>query len=133
MHAGSAADVTDPVKAYMKALNASDIEAVLALFTDDGSLMANEAPTAVGPAELRATFTRFFSMLEFGRQLHVDEAFTGGDVGVVRSHTTGTLTMRATDTRIEAVSRELFVLQRVGDRWRIRSYMFNAAAPAQHG
>jgi len=124
--------VTAPVEAYMEALNAGDIEAVLALFTDDGALMANEVPTAAGPAALRATFDRIFTMLAFGRELHIDDAFTEGDLGVVRSHTTGSLTIRETATMLDLVSRELFVLQRNDDRWRIRCYMFNAPTPAPH-
>ena len=96
-----AADLIAPVQAYMDALKAQDIERVLGLFTEDGSLMANEAPTAVGGEQLRATFTHFFTMLQLDRDLHVDECFAEGSIGFVRSHTTGSMTIRATKTRME--------------------------------
>ncbi len=126
-----AADLIAPVQAYMDALKAQDIERVLSLFTEDGSLMANEAPTAVGGEQLRATFTHFFTMLQLDRDLHVDECFAEGSIGFVRSHTTGSMTIRATKTRMELESRELFVLQRSDASWRIRCYMFNAPAAAK--
>jgi hypothetical protein len=38
--------------------------------------------------------------------------------------------MRATGTTIDAVSRELFALQRANGYWKIRFYMFNRTTPA---
>jgi len=42
----------------------------------------------------------------------------------------GSFTMRATGTTIDAVSRELFALQRANGYWKIRFYMFNRTTPA---
>ncbi len=45
------------VRAYFKRLNGSDVEAAVALFASDGSIMAEEAPSATGHVRLRGFFT----------------------------------------------------------------------------
>ena len=41
---------------YERALNASDVDAVVALYADDGVFMPSSAPTAVGIEGVRATY-----------------------------------------------------------------------------
>jgi hypothetical protein len=44
------------------------------------------------------------------------------------THTAGTLTILATNNTMHAPSRELFVLRKAGNGWRITEYMFNRPA-----
>ena len=131
MNAEQSPAVVETISAYFAALNASDPDALVEVFTDDAALMPNEAETTVGKPALRATYTDRFGVFEYRRQLHVDEWFADGDVAVVRCHTTGSFTTKADGTRVDATSRELFVLKRVEGRWRIRCYMFNPPTPAR--
>lgn len=122
--------VVAPIEAYIHGLNAHDLDAVVGIFADDASLMANESATASGRTEIRAAYAHRFTIFDYGRILHVDDWSADGDLAVVRCHTTGSLTLKATDTTIDAVSRELFALKRVDGEWRIYCYMFNRATPA---
>jgi len=122
--------VAAPVEAYIAGLNAHDLDGVINSFTDDVAVMPPEAETVVGLAAARAEYIHRFTMFDYGRVLHVDEWFADGDVAVVRCHTTGLLTVKATGVVLEVVARELFGLQRVDGQWKIRCYMFNRTSPA---
>ena len=113
------------VRAYFTALNASDLDGVVAVFADDGSVMADEFPGATGREQLRRLFTGIFKARSFGREVHVDRIIEEGDLATVQTHTTGTLTILETSTTIQGVSRELWVLRRADAGWRIVDYMFN--------
>jgi uncharacterized protein (TIGR02246 family) len=115
------------VRAYFTALNAGDLDGILAVFADDGSVMADEFPSATGQEQLRRLFTAIFKARSFGRELHIDRIVEAGDLAAVQTHTTGTLTMVETNTTIEGLSRELWVLRRADSGWRIVDYMFNRA------
>ncbi len=117
--------VAAPIETYIAGLNAHDLDTVVSAFTSDGALMAHEAETAVGTAELSAAFAQRFTMFDYGRQLHIEDWYGDAEVAVVRCHTTGSLTIRATGVTVEAVGRELFALRRVDGQWKIASYMFN--------
>jgi ketosteroid isomerase-like protein len=46
--------------AYQDALNASDAAKVISLYTENGVLMANAAPTSEGAAQLKGTYEYIF-------------------------------------------------------------------------
>ena len=120
----------DAVRAYMTALNASDLDGLVAVFAGDGSLMADEFPSATGRKQLRRLFAGILEARSFGRELHVDRVIEEGDLASVQTHTMGTLTMLETNTTIQGLSRELWVLRRDGSGWRIVDYMFNRSERA---
>ena len=122
--------VAAPVKAYFAGLNAHDVDAVMSAFAHDAVLMANEVESSVGSTEVRAAYAHRFTLFDYARHLHIDDWFADGALAVVRCHTTGSFTMKATETKIDAVSRELFVLNHVDGQWKIRCYMFNRPASA---
>jgi len=127
---GQAASIVAPIEKYFEALNAHDLDSVVGVFTVDATLMPNEAESAVGIAEVRAAYAHRFTVFDYDRELHIDDWVADGDVAVVRCHTTGSFTMRRTGTMIDAISRELFALQRSNGHWKIRFYMFNRTTPA---
>jgi len=118
------------VRAYFTALNASDLDGILAVFADDGSIMADEFPSATGREQLHRLFTGIFKARRFGRELHIDRMIEAGDLATVQTHTTGTLTMLDTNTTIQGMSRELWVLRKADSGWRIVDYMFNRSERA---
>lgn len=117
----------ETVRTYFTALGDSDLEAAVGLFTDDAVVMAENTPTAVGRAELRATFDRALANMKIEEQVEFGSITESGDVAVAVTRSTGTLTMRSSGTATETAFRELFVLRRAEGEWRISHYIFNAA------
>jgi ketosteroid isomerase-like protein len=100
------------------------------MFAEDGSFIADDMPTATGHEDIRRAFDGAFQARSFQRELHVDHVHEGSDMALALTHATGTMTILAANNAIPVVSRELFVLQRIGRVWRIAAYMFNRPASA---
>ena len=122
--------IVGPIRAYFSALNAGDLEALLALFTEMAAVVPNEAEAAVGIEAVRALYEHRFGLIEYQRELQLDEVFSDGDVAVVRCHTTGSFTSKIDGERTVSISRELFALERIDGQWKIRSYLFNRTTAA---
>ena len=50
----------------------SDLDGIVDVFDDDGSIMAQDFPTASGARERRGFFEQMFKVRAFSRELHVD-------------------------------------------------------------
>ncbi len=129
MQTTSAPNVTAPVRAHFEALNRKDIDGLMRLFTNDSVVMVSEAETATGTDQMRAAYEYCFTIFEFGRELHVDESLVRDNVAVVRCRSTGSLKLPASGQTLQAVAREIFVLQLGDDGWKVRSYMNNLPKP----
>src|SRR5687767_14441800 len=53
------------ISSYQEALNASDTGKVIALYTKDGVLMANAAPTAEGVEQVKGTYQYVFNNFSY--------------------------------------------------------------------
>ncbi|MEX2546980.1 MAG: nuclear transport factor 2 family protein [Chloroflexota bacterium] len=120
--------VEGTVRAYFEALNRADVDDVVALFVEDGTFMANEAPSVTGHKQIRQSFEGHFREISFRREVHIDEIREGSEIATARTHTTGTLTFLAASNTVTIDSRELFVLRKTDGDWRITDYMFNRPA-----
>jgi uncharacterized protein (TIGR02246 family) len=120
----------DVVRGYFAAFNSSDVDGIVALFADDAVVMAHEFETATGTAQIRAAFEGAFARVRIQETIDVDRIVERGELAVAQTHSTGTLTVLESGTTLELSYRELFVLRRLSDGWRITDYMFNSAAPA---
>ncbi len=117
------------LKQYQAALNTSDVDRVLALYTEDGVFMPSEAPTAVGHDQLRATYEHVFGMIKLNIAFSIDEIVQHGDFAFARTLSRGEVTVLAEGVTLPEENRELFVLKKTGDDWKIARYMFNKMSP----
>jgi uncharacterized protein (TIGR02246 family) len=113
------------VRAYFDALRSPDVDATVALFADDAIVVAPGFDTAAGAAQIRATYEGTFASMRIDEQVEIDGTREAGDLAVVRTHSHGTVTQLESGAASDAGFRELFVLRRASDRWRIAEYMFN--------
>lgn len=125
------------VHAYFDGLNAHRLEAIVAAFTSNSTVMLPDAPTASGAPAIRDLYRERLERFDYGRVLHVDDLDRHGDLAVARCHTTGQFTLRASRATVEAVSRELFTLVRTADGgrgigWGIKHYMANQPVALPH-
>jgi uncharacterized protein (TIGR02246 family) len=110
------------VDAYAAALNGSDVQGIVDTFTDDAVLMDLDRPTTIGRERLRADYERGLDLGQVHREFDVDEILHSCHVATVRTHSTGTLRIEGAG-EISSEARELFVLKRVDNEWKIAQYI----------
>lgn len=131
---GLDASLWAPIKAYEAALNNGDLGGVMAQFTDDAVLMAQNIPPAVGRPAVQATYGGLIDMLDLDISFTFDEAFqTGPDYAVVRTRSDGEITIKGdAPVTIPNANQELFVLHRSeAGAWQIARYIFATTLPAR--
>lgn len=110
---------------YRDALNTSDVNKVLTLYTNDGVFMPSNAPSAIGLDQIKASYTFVFSQIQLCIEFYIDEILTIGDYAFARTTSKGTTLIHANGERIAEENRELFVFNQIDGQWKIYRYMFN--------
>ena len=110
---------------YLDALNASDVNKVLALYSNDGVFMPSNAPSAVGQEQIKASYEFVFSQIQLNIAFYIDEIIVNGDYAFARTISKGTTLIHANGQTVAEENRELFVLQKTNGQWKISRYMFN--------
>ena len=117
------------LKNYEAVLNASDVDGVLALYAEDGVFMPTEAPTAAGKEQVRAAYEYVLGIIKLDIAFSIDEIVQSGDFAFARTVSRGEVTVLAEGVTLPEENRELFVLKKTGDDWKIARYMFNKMSP----
>jgi uncharacterized protein (TIGR02246 family) len=129
MNAAEAA-VADALVRYERALNASDVDAALALYTADAVFMPQNSPSSVGIAAIRRAYELVFSSITLRVRFNVAEVRqVAPDWAFARTNSTGTSTAHATGVTSSEGNQELFVFQLVQGDWRIARYCFSTTLP----
>lgn len=110
---------------YRDALNASDVNKVLSLYTNDGVFMPSNAPSAIGQEHVKAAYEFVFSQIQLNIEFYIDEIVVNGDYAFARTTSKGTTLIHANKQTVAEENRELFVLQKTNGQWKISRYMFN--------
>ncbi|MCF8253662.1 MAG: SgcJ/EcaC family oxidoreductase [Bacteroidia bacterium] len=110
---------------YRDALNTSDVNKVLPLYTKDGVFMPSNAPSAIGQDQIKGSYEFVFSQIQLNIEFFIDEIVVNGDYAFVRTTSKGTTLIHANGQTVEEENRELFVLQKTNGQWKISRYMFN--------
>ena len=118
-------DIQRLLNNYQQALNDSDTKRVLPLYTDDGVFMPSNKPTAVGKAQIRRAYQFVFKELDLNVKFHIDEIEQHNDMAFVRTTSDGEIKLLEKNITIKNNSRELFILKRIDNKWKIYRYMFN--------
>ncbi len=114
---------------YEVVLNASDVDGILALYAEDGVFMPTEAPTAAGKEQVRAAYEHVLGSIKLDIAFTIDEIVQSGDFAFARTVSRGEVTILAEGVTPPEENRELFVLKKTGDDWKIARYMFNKMSP----
>lgn len=110
---------------YRDALNLSDVNKVLPLYTSDGIFMPSNAPSAIGLEQVKASYEFVFKTIQLKIEFYIDEIVINGDYAFARTTSKGTTLIHANGQTVPEENRELFVLQKVSGHWKISRYMFN--------
>ncbi len=120
-------EIENLIFSYRDALNASEANSVVSLYTENGVLLPNTAPTAVGTVQVLATYQYVFDNFNFNLAFTLDEIVVRGDYAFARSTSKGSVVIKASGETVPDENRELFVLERVEGEWKIARYMYNKA------
>ena len=125
-----AALIRDLLKSYERVLNASDVDGVLALYTDDGVFMAQNNPSAVGREQVRAAYTAVFDAIDLNVTFDIVEVEVIAPTwAFARTNSAGTTRINATGETVSENNQELFVLQKMDGDWKIARYGFSTTNP----
>lgn len=110
----------------MKADNASDLEAVMAMYAEDAVLLPPNEPSVSGKPDIRSRYTKMFATTRMNVRFEIDEDGTNGDLGFLRGRTIGRRV--STDgKRVEDLTGKfLMLLKRQGGGWQIKTLVWNA-------
>lgn len=120
------AGIIGTLRAYDRALNASDTEAVMALYAADGVFMPQHFPSAVSADQVRAAYDGVFATIRLNVVFDIVEVVqVAPNWAFARTNSVGTVTVLASGASGPEANQELFVLQRNDGTWRVARYAFS--------
>ncbi|MFT5144503.1 MAG: hypothetical protein ACI80V_003080 [Rhodothermales bacterium] len=115
---------------YFAALNASDTQAAVDQYSDDGVFMPTGAPTATGKEQLVQAYDHVFGTIRLNVAFTIEEIGIEGDLAFVRTASHGEVTVLGPGITAPEANRELFVFRNEAGVWKIARYMFNKSTGA---
>lgn len=117
--------------AYFEALNHSDVEAAIALYTDDPVQLPFMQPTVTGTEAVRNGYKDLFQIVRFQMRTEIEELVQmSPEWAFVRTETAGMFIPIRTGQPAPATFHEVFILRKAsGAKWRIARYSFSPTAP----
>ena len=124
------AEIKAVLRDYERMLNASDVDGVLKLYTEDGVFMAQHNPSAVGIKQVEAAYTAVFQAIDLNVTFDIVEIEAiAEDWAFARTNSSGTTTINATGDTVAEGNQELFVLRKSDGNWKIARYCFSTTNP----
>ena len=124
------AEIEAVLKSYERVLNASDVDGILKLYTEDGVFMAQHNPSAVGIKQVEAAYTAVFQAIDLDVEFDIVEIeVIADDWAFARTNSSGTTTINATGDKVNEGNQELFVLKKIDGDWKIARYLFSSNMP----
>jgi uncharacterized protein (TIGR02246 family) len=121
--------IEDLIKKYETALNANDLETILALYGRDPVFMPQHAPALVGRQAVRAGYVGVFETIKLNIAFDVHEIQETGDWAWARTSSAGRTKVLGAGVEIAEGNNELFVFRREDGEWRIHRYLFATNQP----
>jgi uncharacterized protein (TIGR02246 family) len=134
-HSADEAAIGSVLATYQDALNASNTEAVMPLYTDDGVFMPPYSQSAVGKAAVRKAYDAVFKAIKLTVKFDIAElTVMAADWAFVRTNSAGTTRINATGAVGPEGNQELFIFRKGADgKWRIARYSFSSTNPLPAG
>ncbi|WP_410209963.1 YybH family protein [Aquirhabdus sp.] len=125
--------IITPLLSYQNALNASDVDQVINLYTQDAVFMPQNHLPAVGIEHIRQVYSDIFKLIKLNVKFTIDEVKPiGADWAYVQTRSAGTtqLLQTATLVTLSEANQEVFLMHRESNgKWRIARYIFSTTNP----
>ena len=122
-------DIVNVIRAYEKALNASNTEAALALYGEDPIFMPQYSGALSGRDAVKAGYDHVFNTLKLNVTFTVHEVVEMGDLAYVRTTSAGKTEILAKKTTVNEGNNELFIFRKEHGNWKIHRYLFASTNP----
>ena len=124
------AAITQQLQSYQQALNNSDVEAVMKLYTDDSVLLPQETPTVGGSKAVKQFYVGTFKAIKIDLKFQIAEVqVVSNEWAFLRTTSSGTMKILATGNEVPARTQELFVLRQEDGQWKLARYSFSSTLP----
>ncbi|HHI92603.1 MAG TPA: SgcJ/EcaC family oxidoreductase [Gammaproteobacteria bacterium] len=118
--------IKEVILAYGRAMNASDVDGVLSLYTKDAVFMPARKPTATGLTQIKAAYEHEFKIIDLDVNIVFDEVVQNGNMAFARTRSEGQLNILETGKVVSTESyRAFFVLEKNDNTWKITRFLFN--------
>jgi uncharacterized protein (TIGR02246 family) len=126
-----AAAIREVLSSYSAALNASDTNAVMPLYAEDGVFMPCYSPSCVGAKAIRKAYEDVFKAITLHVKFDVVEVVVmNPEWAFARTNSAGTQTDHATGQQSSEGNQELFIFhKKPGAAWKIARYSFSPTNP----
>ena len=121
--------IQELIKTYETALNANDLEKILALYGSEPIFMPQHAPALEGGDAVRAGYRQVFDSIKLNVAFEIHEVEEVGDWAWVRTSSAGRTRILAAGVEVTEGNNELFVLRREDGEWKIHRYLFSTNRP----
>ena len=121
------AQIEQLLNKYERALNTSDAQAAVQLYTEDGVLMAPENPPAVGAKVLQQAYVAIFQAIALNLKFQIAETeLLSPEWALLRTTSTGAVKILANGAEVPGSNQELFLLRKTDGQWKIARYSFSS-------
>ena len=123
--------VAEVLAAYSAALNASDTDAVMPLYAEDGVFMPPYSASAVGADAVQKAYDAVFKAIKLTVKFNVAEIVEMSPEWVfARTNSAGTTLDHATGAPTAEANQELFIFRKdQGGKFKIARYSFSTTNP----
>lgn len=119
-------EIVHLIDAYGQAMSASNVDAVMALYTSNSLFMPSGQQTAVGWQAVKKAYEHEFKTIDLDVKAIVDEIVVSSDIAYARTRSVGHLTVLATKENKSTESyRAFFIFKKEEGKWKIARFMFN--------
>jgi uncharacterized protein (TIGR02246 family) len=122
-------DIVNVIKAYEKALNASDPAAALALYGEDPIFMPQYSAALIGRDAVKAGYDHVFDTLKLNVTFTVHEVVELGDLAYIRTTSAGKTEVLSRKMTVKEGNNELFIFRKEHGKWKIHRYLFASTNP----
>lgn len=122
-------DIVNVIKAYERALNASDTASALELYGEDPIFMPQYSGALSGRDAVKAGYDHVFNALKLNVSFTVHEVVEMGDLAYVRTTSAGQTEILGKRTTVREGNNELFIFRKEHGKWKIHRYLFASTNP----
>lgn len=125
---GTAA-ISHVIEQYETALNASNTNDIIKLYSKNPTFMPQHAPAQIGQEQVKATYQQVFKAIDLEVDFAIHTIEVNGDTAWARTSSAGKTKILANNAVVTEGNNELFIFKKESGDWKIHQYLFSTNQP----